>query len=851
MKSSAQCVVLAAWATLAMGNLSAKTVAWYHFNEGANATLMQGGQPSVLNAVDPTSLPGTPYSINGSNVLDPANFMPRYTNDMPSCVSWYDPATGAHGTDNRCVWIRTNNGNGSRTGSIILVEDDEKLHCEHITVEFFVKATTSTFASSWNHAVVMRNASGNKKAWGIILNSDGRVIAMIEDPINPENQPNYGTSYSGCIYAPSSAPNPPHVADGKWHHVAMTYDGATIKVYVDYVQKASKAWSGSIVYGSKSAGTSMLCIGGADKAGYGNWPGFIDEVRISDEALPPEKFLRVGGLSESAVKVTDQDTALYLPFDSAEICDDRFFGSTNAPIVLNAACSTNAYKIKVAGVYVSEPTVLPSLETSDIVSNTFYSGIFATGTATNGGCWKFGQNAAAPGKSIHIAVDDFQNNNNTHLVTSGDFTMEFWLNMPSPPSVTDNLVVEQSGAKNGATLTIWASSSYLYYRLVSQESFEAYENGTGSFVYSDSYVPANQAFDGKWHHVALVVDRTHKIASSYFDGKLVKCIKNFVLASGVSTSATGKWLQLSGGWGYNRTDEWHNMSIDEFRITRRALAPQEFLMTGVALDAAAREGLTTASTREWIDFDGDLSVKPSEAAVPDGVATTTTVSIVYSQDVPGVRRGKVVDGNGTVLRESNTSSIYFSGAHGYNESTAHTGSQKLFFERNLLLERDMKAMTVEFFMKAEQETAKAWTTLVRGYGNADAADTDGQRLWGLGYRDAAGHIYAIMDVRGGTQALYYPDDTVSFADGRWHHVAATYEPDGNGNTLCKVYRDYVQVGTNWTFSGELEVGDHGTSSVAIGSFYNGYIDEVRVSKGVLSVDQMLHVNKRGMMIVVR
>ena len=452
-----------------MLGLQAKTVAWYHFNEGANGTLMSGGQPSVLNAVDPTSLPGTPYSINASDVLDSANFMPRYTNDMPSCVSWYDPATGARGTDNRCAWIRTNNGNGSRVGSIILVEDDEdkKLHCEHITVEFFAKATTSTFASSWNHAVVMRNASTNKKAWGFILNKDGRVIVTIEDPDHPENQPNYGTSYSGCIYAPSSVPNnPPHPVDGKWHHIAMTYDGTTIKVYVDYVLKGSKAWSGSIVYGSKDAGTSMLCIGGADKAGYGNWPGFIDEVRISDEALPPEKFLRVGGSGENAVKVTDQDTALYLPFDSAELCDDRFFGSTNVPIVINAACSTNAYNIRVAGVYLSSSGILPSLETSDIVANTFHSGIFSAETASNGGCWKFGQNASAPGQSMHITVDDFQNNNNTHLITSGDFTMEFWLNMPSPPSVTDNLVVEQSGAKNGATLTIWASSSYLYYRLV-------------------------------------------------------------------------------------------------------------------------------------------------------------------------------------------------------------------------------------------------------------------------------------------------------------------------------------------------------------------------------------------------
>ena len=141
--------------------------------------------------------------------------------------------------------------------------------------------------------------------------------------------------------------------------------------------------------------------------------------------------------------------------------------------------------------------------------------------------------------------------------------------------------------------------------------------------------------------------------------------------------------------------------------------------------------------------------------------------------------------------------------------------------------------------------------IIRGYGNATGTDANGERLWGLGYKDSAGHIYVVMDVNGTTPPLYYPDDNVSFADGRWHHVAMTYEPDGTGNTLCKVYKDYVQIGTTKTFTDELEVGDHGTSSLAIGSRYNGYIDEVRVSKGVLSVDQMLHVQANGLTIIVR
>ena len=276
------------------------------------------------------------------------------------------------------------------------------------------------------------------------------------------------------------------------------------------------------------------------------------------------------------------------------------------------------------------------------------------------------------------------------------------------------------------------------------------------------------------------------------------------------------------------------------------LAPQEFL-TGGPNNTAAVE-----PTRAWIDFDGNLSVKPRPDDIPAGISTASTVSMVYSQDVPGVRRGKVIDGNGTVLREFNTSSMYFSGAFGSGEASPDTSTQRLFFDRNILLERDMKAMTAEFFMKGTANAAKAWACFVRMYGNATGSDNRPfRRLWSIGYSDTDGHIYVIMDYNDATQSIYYPDNAVSLADGCWHHIAITFEPNGSGNTVCKVYKDYEQLGTTKTFTGELQVGDFSASSLAMGSRYNGYIDEVRVSKGVLSVDQMLHVYKRGMVIVVR
>ena len=306
-----------------------------------------------------------------------------------------------------------------------------------------------------------------------------------------------------------------------------------------------------------------------------------------------------------------------------------------------------------------------------------------------------------------------------------------------------------------------------------------------------------------------------------------------------------KALKIGDGWGGNNPYGFQNMSIDEYRITRRALAPQEFLMTGASVDQTALEPMRT-----WFRFEGNLGAEPSEGAIPAGAFMASTVTMTYSPVVPGVR---IVDGNGNVVRATNTSSMYFSGAHGSGESSSDTANQRLLFARNLLLEKDMKSMTVEFFMKGTKNEAKAWASILRMYGNATGSDSSPfRRLWSVGYKNANGALYVIKDYKGAApKAIFYPDDNVSFADGHWHHIAVTFAPDGNGNTLCTFYRDYQQLGSQFTFDGEMECGDYGTSSLAMGSRYNGHLDEVRISKGVLTVDQMMHVIKCGTVISVR
>ena len=69
------------------------------------------------------------------------------------------------------------------------------------------------------------------------------------------------------------------LASGVWTHVATTYDGATLRLYIDGTQVSSRAISGALAL---SAGA--LRIGG--NAVWGEYfSGLIDEVRVYERAL--------------------------------------------------------------------------------------------------------------------------------------------------------------------------------------------------------------------------------------------------------------------------------------------------------------------------------------------------------------------------------------------------------------------------------------------------------------------------------------------------------------------------------------------------------------------------------------
>src|SRR5690606_15800536 len=84
----------------------------------------------------------------------------------------------------------------------------------------------------------------------------------------------------GSTYSVSSLGSYP--GDGStWVHIAATYDGTTMRLYLDGVESGSKSVSAGVPVGSNDLG---LTIGGGTNGAY-SLQGSIDDVRIYGMAL--------------------------------------------------------------------------------------------------------------------------------------------------------------------------------------------------------------------------------------------------------------------------------------------------------------------------------------------------------------------------------------------------------------------------------------------------------------------------------------------------------------------------------------------------------------------------------------
>jgi hypothetical protein len=94
-----------------------------------------------------------------------------------------------------------------------------------------------------------------------------------------------GVYFTGANGAIRAATGTAKLAANSWTHIATTYDGTNMRVYVNGVLVRTVARSGSMI-----ATAGPLHIGGNEVWGGEFYSGLIDEVRIYNRALSLEEI---------------------------------------------------------------------------------------------------------------------------------------------------------------------------------------------------------------------------------------------------------------------------------------------------------------------------------------------------------------------------------------------------------------------------------------------------------------------------------------------------------------------------------------------------------------------------------
>ncbi len=373
----------------------------------------------------------------------------------------------------------------------------------------------------------------------------------------PAGQCATGTGVSTCIsfgivvggtYSEFDVPITASDFEGRWRLVTAVYDGTNRYMYFDGVLASSTPTTGAI----GTSGTNSAYIG--SNGGGGEWfKGAIDDLRVYSRALSAsevEALYSTGAVTRKTANNTD------------------LFGSWT----FDEGTSTVAHDFSGNG------------------RNGTLNGFPAVSTVSSG--WALGKRGNG---LVFDGTNDYVEVANTLSdIGTGSFTSAAWFRA-SNTGITWKRVMHTGcvAYTNGMFMARWNASGQMA---------AAVCNGSAA---ANSFVPVTTAtyLDGRWHHMAFVVDRVAGTARIYIDGVNVTIQKNISGTECGTLSGDSLYLDISacpsatvaGGnlrLGANSTggERWDGL-IDDAKLYSRALSASE--ISGLYSQGAATIGVTT------------------------------------------------------------------------------------------------------------------------------------------------------------------------------------------------------------------------------------------------------------------
>ncbi len=315
---------------LSLGSLTGSSVTptsdvtgWWRFENH----IVSGNPVAGTNGATISNAPSVTNNSVAQASLVTANAA-KYSTDTPG-AKILDPITGA-------VYDNTFSFDATLASARFSAPNDAIYNTPSFTVEFFIKlsgeptgfdsfmrriadgpgadSATVSDRQAWqvdyDHGAAKTGFGKVRSRWDTVGTSpspldNNRVSSgnylLVDNPAGDGNPNNYGASAD--VYTEGDQYN--DAASNIWHHVAVTYDGATkrVTIYTDYVAGGTfilnNAWThpaAALEFGKFSA-TSMPAPASTP------WPMKMDEVRYSGRVLAASELLKVAAPDASGYTV--------------------------------------------------------------------------------------------------------------------------------------------------------------------------------------------------------------------------------------------------------------------------------------------------------------------------------------------------------------------------------------------------------------------------------------------------------------------------------------------------------------------------------------------------------------------
>ena len=334
---------------------------------------------------------------------------------------------------------------------------------------------------------------------------------------------------------------------------------------------------------------------------------------------------------------------------------------------------------------------------------------------------------------------------------------------------------------------------------------------------------ASQLQDNAWHHVAYVVDRSKTgwdSAKLYVDG--VEQDNNWGVSGAVPAFFNDTFM-IGGGANYASGNNFYTGYVDDVRISRGALTPDQFLKY------------------------------PSVGKTMNAESPALPVVAYWPF---GGKGGRDATGNGFDLTMSGTAIPLKSGTPSPSWST-RLGDYAFSSQAPLPFSAFSKTgFTVELFAMAQSSSTNMGMVVESStsYWNNNGAFRLSYDANPDGYKT----ISTAFRVSGGTAESSTTEEAFgSLGDNRWRHIAVVYDPAKTGAGIVTLYIDGVAAGCTAANAsqGAFPLSDQKLylgrrSNIQIGNenqalpFY-GSLDDVRITAGVLTPDQFLPARSAG------